>query len=316
MAIKTNSAGIITHNTEVFSERGRSFGLAALKNSPLGMRPQAAVPSLDDGTFSGLVASISEQTYEVKFLNGDFTLGGTLGESYTIATANATAQTTTDLPNLHGYATLTANNGYAQFTAPSNTVDWRVGQPRSWIMVVNQPGASTITGYKILSNFMGAIDDGWSGRVDIDPDSNRHFKVLVPTSTGVGRTFLKLQAGVTHTIPSEARGALGASKMGNGQGLKLIVFTYDGTSGNNTAVRLRYKSAGDPAGHSILSPSGTGAQYAFTPRTGTADDSIEFIGESSTSPSGPQDLQYAYWAVIDSEVSDSDFDALADRLEL
>ena len=44
MAIKTNSAGIITHNSEVFSERGRSFGLAALKNSPLGIRPDVVVP--------------------------------------------------------------------------------------------------------------------------------------------------------------------------------------------------------------------------------------------------------------------------------
>lgn len=266
--------------------------------------------------FAGLVASISPPTYEMKFANGDFTLGGSLGGSHTVSTNNASAQTSTAIDGLDGYAQLTGTNGYAQFTAPSDTIDWRVGQARSWVLVLNQPGAATIAGYKILSNFMGAINDGWSGRIYIDPDSSRHFTVYPPNSTGTGYGAIKLEASSSHIIPSAARGAQGISKMGNGQGVKLLVFTYDGTSGNNTAVRLRYKSAGDPAGHSVLSPSGTGAQYAFTPRTGTADDTFEVFGESSTSPSGPQDLQYAYWAVIDSEVSDSDFDTLAGRLGL
>lgn len=46
MAIKTNSAGTITHTSEVFGERGRSFGLASLRGQPSGMRKGVVAPPL------------------------------------------------------------------------------------------------------------------------------------------------------------------------------------------------------------------------------------------------------------------------------
>lgn len=38
MAIKTNNDGVIVHITNVFRERGTSFGLSSLLNSPLALR--------------------------------------------------------------------------------------------------------------------------------------------------------------------------------------------------------------------------------------------------------------------------------------
>ena len=70
MAIKTNSAGIITHNIEAFSERGRSFGLASLRGQPSGMRK--GVVSSAPAFTNAKSARVNTQTLYISNSNADY----------------------------------------------------------------------------------------------------------------------------------------------------------------------------------------------------------------------------------------------------
>ena len=98
MAIKTNNAGIITHNSQVFSERGRSFGLAALKNSPLGMRPNVPPPppTLGDYIYNNKSPTILYD-YATLFNRGSHLNGNG------IVMTNSTHTVTTEYQGLSGY---------------------------------------------------------------------------------------------------------------------------------------------------------------------------------------------------------------------
>lgn len=70
MAIKTNSAGTITHTSEVFSERGRSFGLASLRGQPSGMRK--GVVSNTPAFTNAKSARVNTQTLYISNSNADY----------------------------------------------------------------------------------------------------------------------------------------------------------------------------------------------------------------------------------------------------
>ena len=278
-----------------------------------------SVVSVQPPIFAALVGVLATPLHEFRFKDGTFANTGSRSGIVSAATpTNSSAQTSSSLTGLEGFATLSDIYSRVTLQDASNFLDFRLGQPRSLIWVINQPGAS-IDGNKLVSGYLGRSlsPNGWGGFIEIDAGSHRRFKASVPNNAGGGQTGIQLQGSSSHTTASAARQAAGGSpsSMDKDQGLKLLVMTYDGTTGNDEAVRLRYKSSGELAGHTILRPdSGSGTYYNFAVRSGSGSVTASIFGGDNSNSSVDHD--YCYFGIIDSEVGDADFDSLAAALGL
>lgn len=279
-----------------------------------------SVVSVQPPIFAALVGALATPLHEFRFKDGTFANTGSRSGIVSAATpTNASAQASSSLTGLEGFATLSGISSRVTLQDASNFVDFRLGQPRSLIWVLNQPGASVDSG-RLVATYLGRSlsPNGWGGFIEIDGASHGRFKVSVPANAGGSQVATSLQSSSAFTVASTARSDAGGSpsSMAKVQGLKLLVMTYDGTTGNDEAVRLRYKSSGEAAGHTILRPdSGAGTYYDFAVRSGVGSVTVPIFG-GSASENSSSDHDYCYFGIIDSEVGDADFDSLAAALGL
>ena len=91
--------------------------------------------------------------------------------------------------------------------------------------------------------------------------------------------------------------------MDRSTGLKLIVACYDAAT---TTMRARYKQTGDGAGHTIATKVCAGSQTT----SGTVGSNASLLGMYG-SLRVDTSVEYLYFAVIDHEMTDSEFDSLA-----
>lgn len=287
---------------------GSGFGVNfSSPNSPVrsvsggkgGFNAGFSVPSVgggaSQGAFSLALSAIAAPTYELSFA-GDFLNTGS--RTGAIATTDATATETSGLTGLTGFAQLSSTSGFVTIEDNQNFLDFTSGQDRSWIWVIHEPASSSTTPNGKFLAYMFSTGNFRGGKWA----SDGNLEVFA------GNTWRKLTSSAYLSNPSSAR-TTGASSFGRAADkLKLLVISWNGSSKQGS---IRHKIEGESAGHTVSGP------WSATPRTSTAVIDLSFVGETpSVSINSDNFHEFGYFAIVDSQISDSDFDTLSDALGL
>jgi hypothetical protein len=288
MAIKTNSAGIITHNSEVFSERGRSFGIAALAGQPVGMRASPVV--LGGGAPDVLLLSETILADKSPTYLFDYTSLDNLGSDSATLVASSLYDTPvptpdTSLPGLSGYMEVNDDTDAAYVT--SNYSKINKSQDRSFLVVFKVVTQATTSSKVIMSgaeNTNSVAHQIWS----ISDYLNLRYYGGGSLSTG------------NHTDGGTAEGA-----QVNNDTLYIVCLSYDYSAATMTC---RWKKTGDRAGHSFKT-------YAASNSTTTGAVTLRFIGYSSTF-NVLKTVRHYMGTLYNSQTTEQEFENYCSILEL
>lgn len=301
MAIKTNSAGIITHNSEVFSERGRSFGIAALAGQPVGMRASPIVGS------AALSSTLGDYIYDNKsptILYDYATLfnRGSYQNGAGVTLVNSTHTIDDSNLGLSGYI---ENQRLSISDSGKVTIDTGTGmrpvydrsRDRSYLFVLSS-NALNIPDYNGFpnQNFYRYLISGAYTAAD-NTIAGTFYKTQGSATFGIGYGPSSFNTSYSHTDGGSSETIVSATATN----LFLFLTSYDSSAEELT---YRWKQSGHRAGHSFYVQSKTKV-------TLTGDATVYLLGEPSYTGGS---VRIHLNAVYDSQTTEEEFDQYASLL--
>ena len=246
--------------------------------------------SVEAASVSAYLATVSAPTYELKFAGN---LSNTGSGSSSVTSGNITA-TAANSAGLTGEATPDTNLGYVQLAATGSEYTWSVNRSMVWIYRVD---VALPNGPYVFS-----LKAGSSANLEYLHTSGGRMRAKVDGA------YAYLDSADSDCYASTANTG-GVTDLTVGTGLKLVIAWYDAGASH---MRVRYKQAGDGVGHSYYydwsaPPNSTSVTNTYNYVTGYGRSGY---GASST------DVDYLYYALVDHEITDSEFDNIASMIGL